>query len=112
MGLSARSSDRHATYQALVTRAAELARAGCIVFSTRRCCSAPPRSMRRVREAKRVDTLYSESAYYRMLFAERTRDLAFYLDATHGADSVLELGVGTGRIATALAAQGRRVLGV
>jgi SAM-dependent methyltransferase len=59
-----------------------------------------------------VDTLYSESAYYRMLFAERTRDLAFYVGATEGAERVLELGVGTGRVAIVLAEHGRSVTGV
>ena len=59
-----------------------------------------------------MDSLYSEAAYYRMLFAERTHDIAFYLRATEGADDVLELGVGDGRVALALAARGRSVLGV
>ncbi len=60
-----------------------------------------------------MDSLYSESSYYRMLFAERTHDLAFYLRATEGVGSqILELGVGEGRVALALAAEGRRVLGV
>lgn len=60
-----------------------------------------------------MDSLYTESSYYRMLFAERTHDLPFYLRATEGVGSeVLELGVGDGRVAFALAAAGRRVLGV
>jgi SAM-dependent methyltransferase len=62
-----------------------------------------------------MDTLYSESAYYRMLFAERASDVPFYLRVTDhlGAqDDVLELGVGDGRIALPLAAAGRRVTGV
>lgn len=62
-----------------------------------------------------MDSLYNESAYYRMLFAERTQDLPFYLRATadlSDADEVLELGVGDGRVAFALATEGRRVVGV
>lgn len=62
-----------------------------------------------------MDSLYSESAYYRMLFAERAQDLPFYLRVTEElgkADEVLELGVGDGRVALALAAEGRRVTGV
>lgn len=62
-----------------------------------------------------MDSLYSESAYYRMLFAERTQDLPFYLRVTEGlreGEEVLELGVGDGRIALPLAAEGRRVTGV
>lgn len=62
-----------------------------------------------------MDSLYTESAYYRMLFAERTHDLPFYLRATEGlggGDAVLELGVGDGRVALALAGEGRRVTGV
>ena len=63
------------------------------------------------------DTLYSESAYYRMLFRERTHDIDFYARVTApdpGGEEheVLELGVGTGRIALALAERGRRVRGV
>jgi SAM-dependent methyltransferase len=59
------------------------------------------------------DTLYEETAYYRMLFAERTQDFPFYLRATEGiATEVLELGVGDGRVARALAEQGREVYGV
>jgi len=62
-----------------------------------------------------MDSLYTESAYYRMLFAERAQDLPFYLRATEGLgehDEVLELGVGDGRVAIPLAARGRRVTGV
>lgn len=61
------------------------------------------------------DTLYTETAYYRMLFRERTHDVPFYLRVTADrADDgeVLELGVGDGRMAFALAEAGRRVVGV
>lgn len=58
------------------------------------------------------DSLYAESAYYRMLFAERTADLPFYLRVTRGVPEVLELGVGDGRVAVTLAATGTRVVGV
>lgn len=61
-----------------------------------------------------TDTLYTETAYYRMLFRERTHDVPFYLRFTEdlGEAEVLELGVGDGRMALALAAAGRRVRGV
>lgn len=62
-----------------------------------------------------MDSLYAESAYYRMLFGERANDLPFYLRATDALDAtseVLELGIGDGRVALALAAQGRRITGV
>jgi SAM-dependent methyltransferase len=59
-----------------------------------------------------VDTLYDEPAYYRRLFAERTADLPFYVAVTEGRDPVLELGVGTGRVARALVAAGRTVVGL
>ncbi len=61
-----------------------------------------------------MDSLYSESAYYRMLFAERAHDVPFYLRVTDdlGDGEVLELGVGDGRVALPLAAEGRRVTGI
>ncbi len=59
-----------------------------------------------------MDTLYTESAYYRMLFAERTQDLPFYRRVTDGAREVLELGVGDGRVALPLASAGLQVVGV
>lgn len=61
-----------------------------------------------------MDSLYTESAYYRMLFAERASDVPFYLRATEdlGDGEVLELGVGDGRVAVPLAEAGRRVTGV
>ena len=58
-------------------------------------------------------SLYTEPAYYRMLFDGRANDLDFYLLHTSGdVGEVLELGVGTGRVAVHLAREGRRVLGV
>lgn len=64
---------------------------------------------------KEEDSLYGESAYYRMLFAERSQDLPFYRRVTAGLgedEELLELGVGDGRVALALAAEGRKVTGV
>jgi len=57
--------------------------------------------------------LYTESALYRMLFEERTTDVAWYCArvAEHGSP-VLELGVGDGRVAFALADEGHQVVGV
>ena len=57
------------------------------------------------------DTLYREPLYYRSLFDGRRHDLDFYLDLCRGR-SVLEFGVGTGRVALPLARAGARVLGV
>src|SRR5690606_33045784 len=45
-------------------------------------------------------------------FAERTHDLPFYVRTTDGAEEVLALGVGDGRVARELAAEGPSVLGV
>lgn len=60
-----------------------------------------------------MDSLYSESSYYRMLFAERTHDLPFYLRVTEDIEGeVLELGAGEGRVALVLAGQGRSVRAV
>ena len=59
-----------------------------------------------------IDSLYDEAAYYRMLFRERTHDAAFYLRTIPCEASVLELGVGDGRMAVALARERRRVVGV
>jgi hypothetical protein len=59
------------------------------------------------------DTLYDEPAYYRALFAERTRDVRFYREVC-GEDGVardvLELGAGDGRVSLALAEDGHRVV--
>ncbi|MFK7991061.1 MAG: cyclopropane-fatty-acyl-phospholipid synthase family protein [Sandaracinaceae bacterium] len=59
-----------------------------------------------------TDTLYEEAAYYRMLFRERSHDTQFYRDACKGVTRVMELGVGDGRMATALAHAGHEVTGV
>ncbi len=59
-----------------------------------------------------MDSLYSESSYYRMLFAERAHDLPFYLRVTEPAGEVLELGAGEGRVTLPLAEAGRRVVAV
>lgn len=59
-----------------------------------------------------TDTLYEEAAYYRMLFRERTHDTRFYRAACAGQTPVMELGVGDGRMATALARAGHDVRGI
>ncbi len=58
--------------------------------------------------------LYEDPRAYDLLFAERSDDLRFYLGLAEGARSVLEYGVGTGRIAIPLAraCSGREVFGV
>lgn len=58
------------------------------------------------------DTLYDEPAYYRMIFRERTADVAFYREACAGASRVLELGAGDGRVSVALARGGVDVVAV
>jgi SAM-dependent methyltransferase len=63
--------------------------------------------------AEPPDSLYEESAYYRALFAERAQDLPFYRRVSRDVrGEVLELGVGEGRVALTLAAEGCRVVGV
>ena len=64
----------------------------------------------RVPEWAAMDTLYREPAYYRMLFDGRSADLPFYLQ--HAKSEILEIGVGAGRVAIALAREGHRVHGV
>jgi len=59
-----------------------------------------------------ADSLYAHASFYRMLHRERSADLPFYLDATHGAERVLEYGVGLGRVALPMARRGQRVVGV
>ncbi|MCA9672944.1 MAG: class I SAM-dependent methyltransferase [Myxococcales bacterium] len=49
---------------------------------------------------------------YELIHRGNAGDLAFYLDACRGAERVLELGCGSGRLARALCAQGSFVLGV
>jgi SAM-dependent methyltransferase len=59
------------------------------------------------------DTLYSDPAYYRMLFDRREHDLPFYLALAAEADGpILELGIGAGRVALALARAGYAVTGI
>jgi SAM-dependent methyltransferase len=59
------------------------------------------------------DTLYSDPAYYRMLFDRRQHDLPFYLGlAAELGGGVLEYGIGTGRVALPLARAGFSVTGI
>ena len=59
-----------------------------------------------------ADSLYEHASFYRMLHHERSADLPFYLDATRGAERVLEYGVGIGRVALPMARRGQQVVGV
>lgn len=59
-----------------------------------------------------TDSMYRHAAFYRMLHHGRTEDLGFYLDATEGRARVLELGVGSGRVALPMARRGQHVVGV
>ena len=49
---------------------------------------------------------------YDLTFPERADELQFYLERSNLVEEILELGVGTGRIALPLARQGRKVVGV
>jgi len=65
-----------------------------------------------VQQAK-GNTLYGNPAFYDLLFGGRKHDLRFYSElADEVAGSVLELGVGTGRIAMQLARAGHDVTGI
>jgi SAM-dependent methyltransferase len=58
-------------------------------------------------------TLYTDPAFFDRLYGRRKRDVEFYLElARRRGGPVLELGVGTGRVASALAAQGIDVVGI
>ena len=59
------------------------------------------------------DTLYTDPAYYRMLFDRRQHDLPFYLGlAAEAGGAMLEYGIGTGRVALPLARAGYSVVGI
>jgi SAM-dependent methyltransferase len=59
------------------------------------------------------DSLYDDPFYYRLLFDGRSHDLPFYQQLAKRCDGpILELGVGTGRVAFALARAGHEVVGV
>lgn len=60
---------------------------------------------------------YEDAAYYDQTYRRRREDVAFYLERIRGVlgestGPVLELGVGTGRVALALAREGIAVVGV
>jgi SAM-dependent methyltransferase len=58
-------------------------------------------------------TLYDHPGFYGLLFDGRRHDIGFYLDwAEEATGPTLELGVGTGRVALALARAGHEVVGV
>ncbi|MEX1366757.1 MAG: class I SAM-dependent methyltransferase [Nannocystaceae bacterium] len=59
-----------------------------------------------------TDSMYQHAAFYRMLHHGRSEDLEFYLSATQGCGTVLEYGVGSGRVALPMARRGQRVVGV
>jgi SAM-dependent methyltransferase len=58
-------------------------------------------------------TLYTDPAFFDRLYGRRKRDVEFYVELArrHGGP-VLELGVGTGRVASALAAEDVDVVGI
>lgn len=61
------------------------------------------------------DSLYKDPSWYMTVFQERDHDVRHYVELAGrlgAASSVLELGVGTGRVAIPLAQAGHQVLGV
>ena len=67
----------------------------------------------RVQDAAGAQDLYRDPLYYDMVYGVRTVDLAFYGDAyVAAAGPVLELGVGSGRVARPAVARGAQVVGV
>lgn len=65
------------------------------------------------RIARGAKAHYEDAAYYDLAYKRRRDDVKFYVDVakTYGSP-VLELGVGTGRVALALAAAGMSVIGI
>ena len=59
-----------------------------------------------------AQSLYADAAYYHMMFDERVHDLPFYEGVGRASGNVVELGVGTGRVALPLARAGVEVAGV
>ena len=57
-------------------------------------------------------SLYQEPNLYALMFGDRTDDIEFYRHLVRGASSVLEYGVGSGRVAVPLARGGCDVVGV
>ena len=55
---------------------------------------------------------YEDAEYYASNYADRTDDIDFYVKLAAGRRSVLEYGVGSGRIALPVARAGTRVVGV
>jgi SAM-dependent methyltransferase len=66
----------------------------------------------REKRALRVRPLYEEPAYYGMMFDDRVDDVGFYCALVRGSRSVLEYGVGAGRVAIPMARTGCEVFGV
>ncbi|MEM7155948.1 MAG: class I SAM-dependent methyltransferase [Myxococcota bacterium] len=59
-----------------------------------------------------TDSMYEHPSFYRMLHDGRGSDLPFYMRITEGRSRILELGVGSGRVALPLVRRGHRVVGV
>lgn len=55
---------------------------------------------------------FEDPAYYASTYASRTDDVAYYVRVASRAPSVLEYGIGNGRVALPLARKGTRVTGV
>lgn len=59
-----------------------------------------------------ADSMYAHPSFYRMLHDGRGSDLPFYLRVAEGRSRILELGVGSGRVALPLVRRGQSVVGV
>ena len=57
-------------------------------------------------------SLAYDADLYQLLHRGNPGDLAWYLEQCSGADRILELGSGTGRLLCPLAAQGHRLVGL
>jgi SAM-dependent methyltransferase len=72
----------------------------------------PAKKQREKRIARGAVAHYEDAAYYDFTYRRRREDIAFYADLAAEAGEVLELGVGTGRVAFDAALAGARVTGV
>lgn len=70
-------------------------------------------SKRRGRRATGSEAHYSDGRYYDQAYRRRRHDVRFYTDlAVEAGGPVLELGVGTGRVALSIAKEGIEIVGI